>query len=286
MKQTRAPLETRVLRRAAFLFFLSLQVLSGTSFAAGRQDVWATTPLLALMVRFLGGIHISVHALSHYDDHGRLVRVKTKIPSETCVVALDKTEAVEFGLSEEYRSVLLFERMPFLRKESDAFFLDPATMPALGQRVLISLSTFDAANYLYYQRRLAEFQSRLESTVGVGRQLLGETAILDLTSIFYLWMDAAAQRHIRPPTDLITLWQKEASLDVLEKTLAEAEKGGWIILYDPLTPTVVKERLLRSPNALLLALPDVDRVEDLFLFLYDQYLAVWNFSRQRTTGTR
>jgi hypothetical protein len=285
MRRNKAPLEKRFLRSTIFLFLL-IEVLSGNAFATGRQEVWATTPLLSLMVRFLGGIHVSVHALSRYDDHGRLIRVKTKIPSEARVVALDETEAVEFGLSEGYRSAPLFERMPFLRKEGDAFFLDPATMPALGQRVLISLSTFDAANYLYYQRRLAEFQSRLESTVGVGRQLLGEMAILDLTSIFPLWIDAAVQRHIRPPVNVITLWQKEESLDVLEKTIAEAEKGDWIILYDPLTPSVVKERLLRSPNALSLALPDVDRVEDLFLFLYDQYLAVWNFSRQRSMRTR
>lgn len=268
------------------LLFLLAETFPCEASPEARQEIWATTPLLSLMVRFLGGVHVTVRALSHYDDQGRLVRAKDKVPAEARVIALDGSETVEFGLSRGYRPTPLFERMPFLRKDGDAFFLDPATMPALGQRVLISLSTSDAVNYLYYQRRLAEFQSRLEGTVGVGRQLLGEVAILDLTSVFPLWMDAAVQRHIRPPAHVVSLWQKGEGADILEKTIVEAEKGKWVILYDPLAPAMVKERLQISSNALALALPDVDRVDDLFLFLYDQYLAVWNFSRQRSLGSR
>ena len=252
-----------------------------------RLSIWVTSPWLALMTRFLGGVYVEVHPLSGWNDRGQLVRFK-RPPSGARIIALDREEKGLFDLGNvpDARVRLLFSDMPYLRQEGKRNFLDPATMPFLGQEILKALAAFDGDNYRYYQRRLAEFQSRLESTVGVGRQLLSEVPLLNLSLELALWTAAAGKRHVTPSWDMVQAWGRGERMDVFERTLAEAQAGHMVVIYDNQMPPAVKNFLASSSSALLIELPDVNQVDDLFLYLYDQYMAVWNFARHGTAPWR
>lgn len=272
---------------ALLLVLWCLSARMGWAQEQQRMAFWVTSPWLALMTRFLGGVYVDVHPLSGWDSEGNTVRYK-RPPAEARIIALDRADRQDFDLDAVpgARIRLLFNGMPYLREQGKAHFLDPATMPFLGQRILTVLAAFDAENYQYYQRRLAEFQSRLESTVGVGRQLLGSIPLLSLSSELALWLEAAGKRHITPPWDVTEAWGRGERLEVFERTLTEAQTGQLLVIFDSSLPKALQERLALFPAALRLPLPDVLQTEDLFLFLYDQYLAVWNFSRHGPEPSR
>ena len=252
-----------------------------------RLSLWVTSPWLTLMTRFVGGVYVEVHPLSGWNERGQLVRFK-RPPAGARIIALDREEKRAFDLSSVSgaRVRLLFSDMPYLRQGGAKNFLDPATMPFLGQQILKALAAFDHENYQYYQRRLAEFQSRLESTVGVGRQLLSDISLLNLSSELALWMAAAGNRHVTPSWEMTQSWERGERLEVFERTLTEAQAGHLFVIYDNQIPLSLRSALETHPSALLLVLPDVTQMEDLFLYLYDQYMAVWNFARHGPTPSR
>ncbi len=282
----RRPDDFREMRSGGRIFLGALVVLLvwGNLASAApepeRLSIWVSSPWLALMTRFLGGVYIEVHPLSGWNEKGQLVRFK-RPPAGARIIALDRDEKRAFDLSSvsEARVRLLFSDMPYLRQGGERNFLDPATMPFLGQQILKALAAFDNDNYQYYQRRLAEFQSRLESTVGVGRQLLSDIPVLNLSSELSLWMAAAGKRHVTPSWEMSQAWERGERLEIFERTLGEAQAGHLFVLYDNNMSPTLQSYLSALPSALLLVLPDVSQVEDLFLYLYDQYMAVWNFAR-------
>lgn len=266
--------------RGAVRSFLCLTILllaCGT--ARATIDIRVTSPWLTLMARFLGGIQVRVHPLSGWDANGGIVRYAR--PSRRYpAIALDDAEAKAYGISG--RSVkTLFETVPGGSPVQASSFLDPSSLTFIAQRLLGALSSIDPGNYPYYQRRLAEFQSRTDTTVGVGRKLLEELVILDLTGASGKWIRAAAKAPIRPPDRVMALWKNGKSLETLSVALQDASKKGWVIVVDPWTPATVREKTRGMSHLASIPAPVLEK--EMLTILHDLYLAIWNASGKRVT---
>lgn len=249
-----------------------------------RRPLWVTSPWLALMCRFVGGVYVDIQPLSFWEE-GRLVMPKTTLPEGAIVIALDAREVRRFGFKTDGVEVrTLYGSLPLEEAERERLFLDPAGLPFLGQRLLIVLAAIDKERYSYYQRRLAEFQSRLESTVDVGRQVIGDALILDLTGRSSLLIEGAVKTPIRPPQAVWEKWEKGEGYSSLRLSLQEARRRDWFVVTDVWTPESVLMEAQASGPVVQLPGPNID--EDLFLYLYDQYLEIWNAVRQRESGRR
>ena len=259
------------------LFGLALLLLfSGTATAA--IDIAVTSPWLTLMTRFLGGIQVRVHPLSGWDSSGGIVRHAS--PSRRYpAIALDAAEARAYRIGGSART--LFETVAGGTAVHPSSFLDPSSLSFIGQRLLGALSSIDPANYGYYQRRLAEFQSRTDTTVDVGRKLLEGLTILDLTGASGKWIRAAAEAPIRPPDRVMDLWKNGKSLETLSIALQDASRKGWVTVVDPWTPALVKERTRGFPRVASIPPPTLEK--EMLTILHDLYLAIWNASGKRVT---
>jgi hypothetical protein len=269
-------LKSRGVARSLFCIALLL-LLSGRAWAV--IDVTVTSPWLTLMARFIGGIQVRVHPLSGWDAGGGIIRYG-KASRRYPAIALDETEARAYGISG--RSVkTLFEAVPGGLPVQASSFLDPSSLAFIGQRLLGALSAIDPGNYAYYQRRLAEFQSRTDTTVSVGRKLLEGLVLLDLTGASGKWVRAAVEAPIRPPDRVMALWKNGKSLETLSVALQDASKNGWVVVVDPWTPQAVRERTKGIPRVASIPAPVLEK--EMLSILNDLYLAIWNASGKRIT---
>ena len=260
---------------------LSLVILS--SLCAGRieaLDIWVTDPWLAMLTRFIGGVQVTVHPVITWDESGQPVKARTSPPAGGVVFSVMKGEGVPLlgkGLEEKYSTFYLFERSP-CSSGLDESFLDPATLPFIGLRTLQVLSISEPGDFEYFQRRLAEFQARLDSTVIVGKNMIGDKTVLDLCWKYGRWLQAISGETVRPPADVKDKWSRSQALDVLETALGEAGRHGWVIVIDPWTPATVRERLEGSKRVVELSPPRSE--DDIILFLYDHCLKIWDHLRR------
>lgn len=101
----------------------------------------------------------------------------------------------------------------------------------------------DSKHYSFYQRRLAEFQSRIESTVDIGRYLL-ENQDTDLTGAEGAWIRAAVP-GVYGSSHVWKVWFGDTN--ALKAALDEAQRRGWLILLDSWTPPEIRRsRLLMA----------------------------------------
>ena len=278
-------IETKLLSRSClhFIKVLVLSIFILASLCAGRieaLDIWVTDPWLALLARFIGGVQVNVRPLITWDEGGQPVKARTSPPAGAVVFSVVKGEGVPLlgkGLEEKYSAFFLFDRSPCSSGLEESFF-DPATLPFLGLRTLQILSACKPEDYEYFQRRLAEFQARLDSTVTVGRNMIGDRTVLDLCWKYGRWLQAITGETIRPPLEVKERWSRSHDLDVLETALEEAAKHGWIIVVDPWVPEAVKERIEGSKGIVELSLPGSE--DDIILFLYDHCLKIWDHLRR------
>jgi len=257
------------------LFLVLFFYLCG--FAEAAVDIRVANPWLALMTRFVGGLQVQVHALSGWNAAGGVVRYLSssrRFPA----IALDEAEARTFRLGKSGVKTLFTEAPVGISPVPSAFF-DPSALSFIGQRLLGAMSSIDPKNYVYYQRRLAEFQSRTDTTVGVGRQLLKGLVILDLTGASGKWILAAAESPVRPPDRVMNLWKKGRSLETLGIALNEASRKNWVIAVDPWTPSNVREKVRGLPR--VAEIPPPSQEKEMLTILHDVYLAVWNASGKR-----
>jgi hypothetical protein len=257
--------------------FVVLSAFSGPAISKESVALWVTHPWLAMTTRFIGGAYCSIHSIHTWDESGALKRTENP-PKDAVILAFDPSDAKDSGIPEPNEKVmLLYKRDLGGLNDLDMPFLDPATLPFIGLRILKNISRVDPENYSYYQRRLAEFSARLDSTVLVGRQMLGATRLLDLSWQVGRWIQAATSDLIRPPAGVKKSWGKGHDMQKLELAIREAEKQGWLILCDAWTPEHVIERVRTSSSCLILPAPSAK--QDFFLYLYDLYLLVWNSVR-------
>ncbi|MDT8284027.1 MAG: hypothetical protein RQ767_00750 [Thermovirgaceae bacterium] len=247
-------------------------------------EVWVCNPWFSMLARFLGGAQTKVNPLLVWAENSVVKPGRSGLTEGSVVLAVNNDEAVRvLGKKnlKRYSLHFLFESFLTSGGRVDENFMDPAALPFIGLRTLEILSAADPGNYDYFQRRLAEFQARLDSTVVVGRNMIGDSTILDLSWIYGRWIQAAAGKVIRPPDLVKAGWSQGADLDVLDTALEEARKQNWLIVVDPWTPAHIREMSNKIPGFIELPAPRMEG--DMILFLYDLYLQIWDYTRKNIT---
>ena len=228
---------------AIFAFFSIMPARPGFSAAV---TVHATLPWLAGMARFIVGSTIDVQSVSSWNASGAL-RSSKRLPRGVTVIALDPADASRLGVESEPELHLLYNNLPIGDAERPSLPFNPSILPFLSQRLLIVLCELSPDNYSFYQRRLAEFQSRLESAVLVGRKQIGDISILDLPGAVSPWIRSASEKTARPPEELWDAWSRSTRTPELAEAVKEAESRGWWILLDAWTPVSIQTRSTAAP---------------------------------------
>jgi hypothetical protein len=233
--------------------------------------IQTTLPWLESVARFIVGATAEVHSISWWTDTGAL-RSPRRIARDIPTIALDPRDAASFGFKDDGVR-LLYENLPIADESKGEIPFDPSILPFLSQRMLIVLSRLLPDNYSFFQRKLAEFQSRLESTLEVGRSLIGDVHILDLTGAISPWIRAAADGAVRPPGDLWAAWSDGKRTDELVKVIEEANRRTWWVLTDAWTPAPMRSRIQSASRSIVISPPPRDYV--FFSYLHDIYLEIW-----------
>jgi ABC-type Zn uptake system ZnuABC Zn-binding protein ZnuA len=137
----------------------------------------------------------------------------------------------------------------------------------------------DPENFSYYQRRLAEFQTRLSSTTLAGRNLLKGQKIFDLSFSSGYFLIAAGCDVLRPDEEDIEAWIRQRQLEKLNELVIKSHKENRLVIVDAATPKPIKSALSTFPNIIVLSRPALD--QDFLAFLHDQYLLIWNEVKDR-----
>lgn len=254
------------MRGRAFLTVLFLLALSRDAWAG--LEVTATQPWLALLGSFVGGTNVSVNSLQEWNADGDLVPVRGRRspPKDARIIALDQEDAERAGLKGHYPNLRpLYTPFPIAASRRDAALSDPSVLPFVAQRVLIALSEWDPANYPYYQRRLAEFQARLSSSILAGQQVLRGVSVLDLSAFSGALLRAAGCKIERPDPQ-----QAEA---LAKGNVKGLEGGELMVVLDSSTPKALRRALNGRPGTFFFERPPM--TGDYPAFLHDQYLALW-----------
>lgn len=230
-----------------------------------------TSPWIASIVNFIGGTNVSVRCIGAWDSSGRIYSVSHPRAGEI-VIALDSAEAAALRINKNSVNLrLLYESLALPPEQKYSAFFDPAMLPFVAQSVMVALSEADSQSYSFYQRRLAEFQSRIDSMVEIGRHMLGGMKLLDLTGVQGVWLRAAMPGAVRPPADVWKSWIAGDAAS-LQEALAEAGRRGWLILLDSWTPRVVRDAAVTHEKRLTLPAPVLN--QDCITFLHDIFITV------------
>jgi hypothetical protein len=270
-------LKISILKRLAICFFTFIAVCllsePSISYAAqAERTVYASLPWLSGMARFIVGTTMKIQPASTWSASGELRPVK--LPKGASVIALDPLDASRMGLVKGDGGLsCLYDNLPIEPSSRLTLPFNPSVLPFLSQRMLKVLCELSPDNYSFYQRRLAEFQSRLESAVEMGRSQIRGVPILDLTGAISPWLKAASAQTVQPPGELWLAWAGSTRTPELAMAVKEAEARGWLILADAWTPAQIKTRVANSARYVLITPPEAD--SDFFAYLQDIYLQIW-----------
>ncbi len=266
------------MKRICVLLFLFL--FPGTTCANDTMDVWTTSPWLALIARFIGGVYIEVRPVMAWKEDNVAVRLvhARDVPFGAHILCLDGDDLRELGFSfsDWKQARQLYDFLPFPPNETDSYLSDPSVLPFVAQRLLIALSEWDQMHYSYFQRRLAEFQTRLESTVIVGRKMLAGTRVVDLTGCSTQFLRAAGCVLEKPEPASLDLWSKGDGKEELLSYISEKIRTNRLPVFDDVTSTAVRGVLASIPGVARLSRPAI--AQDILLSFYDRYLYLWNMT--------
>ena len=264
---------------AAAICAILIGIVPGVMYAAAtEQVVYVSLPWLASMSSFIVGTTMRIQSVSVWSASGEL-RVPRSPPKDSIIIALYPLDASRLGLVPGDAGLfLLYENLPIEISSRGMLAFNPSALPFLSQRMLKVLCELNPDNYSFYQRRMAEFQSRLESAVEVGRSLLNDIPILDLTGAVSPWLRAASTKVVRPPDELWRAWIGNTRTPDLALAVNEAESRGWWILMDAWTPAQVKTRV--SSPARLISIPPPETEYDFFTYLHGIYTDMDEHFRQ------
>ncbi len=238
-----------------------------------KLNIAVSHPWLVLLVSFIGGTEVNVIPVRVWNANGDVVvadrgRVLRELEEGTKAVALDEDDAKEAGLMgtrKNFAVRCLYSPFPL----SINALPDPSVMPFVAQRVLTALSEWDAMNYPNYQRRLAEFQARMSSSVLVG-QVLKDSTVCDMSGASGVMLQAAGCRVIRP--EELERWEK-GNFAGLREYLDSNRNQGITTMIDDDTPAVLKRYLSGRSDIYKWERPPLDR--DYPTFLQEQYISLW-----------
>ncbi|MBQ3402773.1 MAG: hypothetical protein IJG65_05325 [Synergistaceae bacterium] len=259
---------TRLISLILGIIFLS----GGAGWCDDKLDVAVTHPWLALLASFIGGPEVSVTPIRIWNANGDLVmnergKVLRELEDGTKIIALDENDAQASGIKTQGKFTVKYLYSPFPVSTSSLY--DPSVIPFVAQRVLTVLSEWDAQNYPYYQRRLAEFQARMSSSVLVG-QVLKDVAVCDFSGSAGVLLRAAGCKVDRP--EGIERWQK-GNFAGLREYLENARAQSAAIIIDDDTPAALRRYLSGRADVYKWERPDLSR--DYPTFLHEQYISLW-----------
>jgi len=277
----RVNLFSKLLALFLFLCAFFLTTFPGRVMAdegARKWELWCTSPLLGQIAGFIGGVHVEVHVILDWDEKGglRACISGSELPAGASVLALDEKEVVlsVLGRDGELKVYPLYSRVPVPEKEINSLFSDPASLPFIAQRILTALSYFDPQHYTYFQRRLAEFQSRLESTVLVGMRLLENVQVLDISLHSRKLLQAAGCRIHEPGKDFWGWIDSPDSVDLYTGEFQRYREQGIVVVADFWTPFPLRTFVEENKMGVVFQKPDPH--EDLFLSFHMKLLSIWN----------
>lgn len=242
-------------------------------FCDDKLNVAVTHPWLALLVSFIGGPEVNVIPIRVWNDKGDLIlsdkgRVLSELEDETKIIALDSNDADDSGINDSRKKFTLrCLYSPFPANINSLY--DPSVIPFVAQRVLTALSEWDSQNYPFYQRRLAEFQARMSSSVLVG-QVLRESTICDMSGSSGILLQAAGCTVERP--EELEQWM-EGNFSGLREYLDSNRAKGIITMFDDDTPAALKRYLSGRSDVFRWVRPSLDT--DYPSFLHEQYISLW-----------
>lgn len=260
-----------ILALRAALLLLLISANAGPCAAAQQLRVAVASPWLLEVASFIGGKQASVRALAVWNDAG--VEVPSGRPrAGEIIIAFDAQEAATLKIASDNKKLrILYPKLPLGEEKRRAAFFDPAMLPFIAQETMKIIAGADGKNYSYYQRRLAEFQSRIDSAMGVGRHLLANAKMLDLTGAQGGWVRSSLPGVVRPPDEVWRGWLN-GDAAALSAALDEAERRGWLLLLDPWTPQMIRYAAVAHANRLTLAAPQNGM--DYFVFLHDIFTQI------------
>ncbi|MCD8164473.1 MAG: hypothetical protein LUE09_13905 [Synergistaceae bacterium] len=250
----------------AFVLILTFGCLGTEAAAAGIMKIAVTSPWLYEVASFVGGRQAQVRVLSSWNEAGNTV-VTGRPRAGELVVAFDPDDAARLKIGAQNKNLrLLYQKRPMSEDKMRAAFFDPSMMPFIAQEIMRIMAAADQKNYSYYQRRLAEFQSRIDSTMGIGRHLLAGVNMLDLTGAEGTWVRSSITGVVRPPESVWAGWLAGDSV-ALRAALDEASRRGWLLLLDPWTPEAI--RSAATDYHYRLTLPLLPKDTEFFVFLHE-----------------
>ena len=249
-----------------------LLLTAGAGYADDKLNVAVSHPWLALLASFIGGPEVNVTPIRIWNDKGDLVmaergKILRDLPGGTKIIALDENDARESGIKSQNKFTVKYLYSPFPVSTNSLY--DPSVIPFVAQRVLTALSEWDSQNYPYYQRRLAEFQVRLSSSILVG-QVLKDMNIADFSGAAGVLLRAAGCKVERP--EGLEAWQK-GNFSGLREYLDETRSRGAAIIFDDDTPSALRRYLAGKPDVYKLERPSLE--SDYPSFLHEQYISLW-----------
>ena len=257
---------------ALLLFFLNPAEAIAANFAV-------TSPWIGFIASFIAGDTKNVRYLSNWDSNGNVVKTSSPASSEI-IIAIDAKDAENFRVKKNKNLRLLYDELRMTKEQFYSACFDPAMLPFIAQSVMKIMAEEDKVRYTYFQRRLAEFQSKIESTIDSGRHLLINTKILDITGAEGTLLRSSLTGAVRPPAAVWEGW-KAGDTKALKAALDEAQRRNWLILMDPWTPEIIRSTAILYEYRLTLPPPSKD--QDYFVFLHEIFLVVWNKTKNVKT---
>ncbi|MBQ6969721.1 MAG: hypothetical protein IJP85_05295 [Synergistaceae bacterium] len=252
---------------------LGILLLTGSSsHADDKLNISVTHPWLFLLATFIGGPEVNVTPIRIWNANGDLVmaergRVLRGLEDGSKIIALDEEEARTSGIVDPKKYTVKFLYSPFPVSINSLY--DPSVIPFVAQRVLTALSEWDAQNYPHYQRRLAEFQARLSSSILVG-QVLKDTSVADFTGSAGVLLRAAGCKIEKP--EELELWQK-GNFAGLREYLDNAKSRGIAIIFDDDTPPALRRFFSGRSDVYKWDRPSLE--SDYPSFLHEEYISLW-----------
>jgi len=265
-------IKTHRILTAAVAFVLCLAV-AAPSFAASFA---VTSPWVGVIAKFIAGPDGKVRSLSAWNGAG--VGRTGYASANDVIIAIDRRDAANFHIAKDSRRLrVLYEKLPMTDAQLRRAFFDPAMLPFIAQSVMKIMADADKTKYVYYQRRLAEFQSRIDSTMDVGRYMLGTIKILDLTGAEGAWVSSAVTSTLRPAQHVWNMCL-QGDMSSLTPMLNDAARNRKVILIDEWTPAPIRTAVQSFGNRVTLPAPSAGK--DYFMYLHDIFVTVRDRAKQ------
>ncbi len=235
-----------------------------------------------MVTSFIGGVHVDVESLTvRVNDDLVLSNDLNAYEGDIDIIALDFKEAGSMGFRDDNTTNIhfLYKNIPVPRDSVNSLFYDPAALPFIGQKVMNVLAELQPFNYPYFQRKLAEFRTRLQSTVLVGRKLLEGVKIFNVSMHGKYLLQAAGCEIKDVPENFFEMIESPESIDYYIEIFSQSQENGLLAVADVWTPKPIKDLIQEDNYGIILPEPRLEN--EIILYLHQQYLSVWDEMRQK-----